>query len=150
MRDAARELADRLHLLRLAQLLLERVALGDVARDQRHAGGRARGVGHHGHGRLDRELRAVPAHMDDLEAERPGAPEVLERSGQLPASIGREDQLAHVTADRLFAPIAVDALGARVPALDEPVEPHRHDRVRRGLDQRGEAACDGLALDAVR
>ena len=33
MRDAARELADGLHLLRLAQLLLEPPLLGHVARD---------------------------------------------------------------------------------------------------------------------
>ena len=32
MRDAAGQLADRLHLLRLPQLLLELPALGDVAR----------------------------------------------------------------------------------------------------------------------
>ena len=33
MRDAAGEPADRLHLLRLAELLLERLAFGDVLRD---------------------------------------------------------------------------------------------------------------------
>ena len=33
VRDAAGELADRLHLLRLPQLLLDRAALGEVARD---------------------------------------------------------------------------------------------------------------------
>ena len=36
VRDAARELADDLQLLRLAQLLLERPLLGDVAADRQH------------------------------------------------------------------------------------------------------------------
>ena len=39
MRDAAGELADRLHLLRLAELVLELAALGDVAQHEQVAAG---------------------------------------------------------------------------------------------------------------
>ena len=42
MRDAAGELAQRLHLLALAELLLRRLQLGDVARFEQQIDDRAR------------------------------------------------------------------------------------------------------------
>src|SRR5207247_1886122 len=64
--DAAGELADRLHLLGLAQLLLERAPLRHVLRDRLEAVDRAVGAPHRAAGEADQDLLAVPALPHDL------------------------------------------------------------------------------------
>ena len=59
--DAAGELADRFHLLRLAKLGLQRLAMGDVDHDAAQAHDLAVGVAHRPEIALDREQRPVPS-----------------------------------------------------------------------------------------
>ena len=62
VRDAARQAADGLHLLRLAQLLLEALALGDVLADAERAGGPALRVPPHVVVPRDQPLLALLGH----------------------------------------------------------------------------------------
>ncbi len=66
MGDAARELADRLHFLGLAQLLLQRAPLRHVLRDSLEAFDRAAGAAHCAAGEPHQDLSTVPALPRDL------------------------------------------------------------------------------------
>src|SRR5205807_2171028 len=66
--DAARELADRLHLLRLAQLVLQHAPLGHVLRERLEAIDRAVAPPQRPAAQPHKDLPAVPALPRDLDA----------------------------------------------------------------------------------
>ena len=73
VRDPARQPANRLHLLRLAQLVFEQAPVGDVLHGADHADGRAAGVALHVGAFVHPADRAVAAHDAVLDVVRRGA-----------------------------------------------------------------------------
>ena len=158
MRDAAGELADRLHLLRLAQLALELAALalglaarGDVAQvaDVDVAVGR----GGDADRELDRELAAVGAHRGRLDqaaderalrrscANRAQAVVVAARAGARDDHVG--EQAAEHRRSRRWPK---HALGGGVELDDAAFAVHADDAVERRLDGRAQARLAALQL----
>ena len=135
--DAAGQLAERLHLLRLGELLLRPLErglrlppLGDVARDLHEADERAHLVAD----RLDHDARPeqalvaphAPA-LDDVLALVGGDLEGARRLAALLLLLGIEP--AEVLADDLGRRVLVDALRAHVPVGDVAVRVEHEDRV---------------------
>ena len=109
MRDPARELTDRLHLLRLAQLLLEHPPLGDVAQDEQMP------VGHELRRRADLEHQPATVLL--------AVPHVLLHALRDP--LGRQELvpvgLRAVRADEVVEPAAQElGPGARVKSGTQP------------------------------
>jgi len=148
VRDAAGELADGLHLERMPQLVLERLALREVAPD---------GVHHRlaielqdGQQHLDREGRAVGAHVIPLEAPAASLEGLGEHLVGLLEAVAairlrRRRDLRRVHAQHVLAtPDPQHAHGGRV-AVDEAVaHDHRHG-VRGVLEQ----LAVGVALEGA-
>ncbi|GJE45825.1 hypothetical protein AEGHOMDF_5025 [Methylobacterium soli] len=131
VRDAARELAHRLHLLGLAQLLLGPVLVGEVAADdveQRRVG--------LGHGRPhDGPILAVPgADAVDEARDRLPARQACHHRGGL-AMVGRVDDIQEGARQQLGLAPAEHLGPGRVDGLQEPVEAGRADQVVGGLPQ---------------
>ena len=116
MRDAAGQLADRLHFLGLPQLLFHRLALGDVARcrhdepvalmllghAREHDVDRARHAGHRAARRVTLVLASADASLEQTERE---------------LRLLDPENFLDRTADHLFARQTVAALGRRVEVL---------------------------------
>jgi hypothetical protein len=148
VRDAAGQLADRLHLLRLEQRFPRRVEMllglppfGEVARDLGEAQQRARraadGIDDH----MRPEVRAVLAHPPAFGLELAGALGRLQRGRRNAACdvlLGIEQR--EVPADHFPGCIALEALGAGIPARDVAGSVEHVDRiVGDGVDQQPEA-----------
>ena len=135
--DAAGELADRLHFLRLRELLarlferdLRLALLGDVAHQLGEADQLARLAADRVHHNAGEEAAAVLAHQPEIALEL-----ALARRGDerlvgdvvLALLLGQED--AEMAADDLVGLVTLDALGAVVPAAHAPVGVEHVDRV---------------------
>ena len=156
MRDAAGQLADRLHLLRLAQLALELAALafglaarGDVAQmaDVDVAVGRRRDADRE----LDRELAAVGAHrgrLDESPHERPfaGMGEPAQAFVVAGTQVLGNDHVGEEAAEHRRSRVAEAALGGGVELDDAPFAVHADDAVERRLDGRAQARLAALQL----
>src|SRR5690242_18698329 len=98
---------------------------------------------------LDREARAVRADRVDLDSavqyarlrarEEPGQ-SLAVRCSQL----GRDDQVGHVPADRLFAAVAKRALGGRIELEHAPAVIHRHHAIERSRERRAVSLLHGV------
>ena len=134
MRDAARELADGLHLLRLAQLLLEHAPLGDVAQDEQVP------VGHELRRRPDLEHEPAPVLLSvpDVLLHALGDPSGLQEHVPIGLRALGADEIVQSAAEQLVAPTPVE------PAR-RLVDPHEvalgvehgddvHRRVENGLE----------------
>ena len=158
MRDAAGELADRLHLLRLAQLLLRPLSASCASR---------RSV-------MSRVILAKPSRSPSLSwiasittlaqncepslrTRRPSASNLPSRTRRLEGArrhaggaVGFGVEAPEMLADDLACAIALDALGAGVPVGDDAVGVEHVDRVvAHALDQMLEAALGALALGGL-
>ena len=119
VREAAGQLADGFHLLRLAKLLLDRALLGQVARDLGEADQLARVVADRIDDHASPEPRAVLAHPPAFGFEAALARGGLQRDARDPRRailVGVEPR--KVLAHDLVGGIALEALGAGVPAAD--------------------------------
>ena len=136
VRDAAGELAERLHFLRLRELRLRalerflRVApLGDVAGDLGEADQLALLVADGVDDDVGKKLRAVLAHAPGLRLELAGGGGGRQRAvGQASGAVLVGVEHREVPADDFLGGVAFDAFGAGVPAF--------HDAVRIEHDQR--------------
>ncbi len=156
MRDAAGELADGIHLLRLEERLLRGIqrllrfaALGQIARHLGEADQPARRITH----RIDQdrrpEARAVLAHAPALRLEPALALGPVERDGgQAGLAILLGIEARKMLPDDLALGIALETLRARIPAHHEARRIEHIDRViRHALDEQAEsflAAPQGL------
>ena len=138
VRDAAGQLADRLHLLGLAQLLLHALARRDVADE---AGEDLLARKHYLADReLDREDRAVlalrlhrPADSDDPLL---AGPQIAFEVAVMGLGIGRGHQHVDVPADDLACGIAEQALGRVAEGLHDALGVDRDDGVGGGIQDR--------------
>ena len=147
VRDAAGELADRLHLLRLGELHLEVLLLGDVDEMQdQPAVAAARGSVEPARGRPPRLLSraALEAHLD-----RPGMRRAVGRGGELDrdlAAVLLVDEADQRLADQILRPGA-EQFAERAVRLLEPAEAVD----QRDADRRvGEEALEALARQPQR
>ena len=146
VRDPAGQAFDRLHLLRLPQLLLEHALFADVA----HVTGEGRIVSHPNPSdrQLDRKRRPVGTQPGELQA--PPENRALARAEMACEAFAmrlperrRDDQLDHLLPDHVGARVAEDRLRRRVE-LEHLAGAVDHDHgVERGIDHRTRA---GLAL----
>ena len=140
VREPARELADRLHLLRLRQLFFGALALAEVMNDADED--RAALLLRLADRQVDRECRAVLALADDLAADADdlglmGMQVVGEVAVVLPA-IGRGHQHLDVLADHFFGAIAEQTLTRGIEHKDaaggvdqdDPVDGSVYNRVQ--------------------
>ena len=150
VRHAAGEPSDRLELLRLAELFLERAPLGDVADEPREH--RAGVDADARDGQFDGELGAVGAAAAQLHlAARERAAsrrQVFVERAQLLATIGRRQQHLDVAAEHAEAGVAEHLLRGGVELADVQRVIHRDDRVVRRLENRALARF-ALAAGAV-
>src|ERR1700722_7689511 len=135
--DAAGELADRLHLLRLAQLLVGGEVLGDVAHETVEQPAAA--PAQRRHRQLDLDLLAVaPQRLDheplaeDLALA--GGKELREPLAVARAMRRRHDQIAELLADCLLERPAEDRRGLQIPVDDDAVLVHLGETIERGVD----------------
>ncbi|MGY3120706.1 hypothetical protein ACVWXQ_004643 [Bradyrhizobium sp. S3.14.4] len=149
MRDDAGELADRLHLLGLDQLLLGGALLGDVLDEIVDDGApaelerRAR--------RLDQDLVAVPMQQRRFE---PDADRRIRQFRQkphhaLPEAVAErlgDEEVDDVGAERLLARPSGEGLGLDTPFQDDAVRIGLNESVERGLDDGLGHLCAGLGL----
>ena len=145
VRDAAGELADRLHLLALRELLLERALLGDVEGvDDRRllvAGAVL--------DRIDVEAGAAVALGGDGGVDRPGlrrAPAMAASSAAVElVAVGPRDEVdqAPAAGHRLALGRSRRAQEGRVGAPDAAAAVDRRDRDRRVVEEAGEADLGG-------
>ena len=119
MRDAAGELADGVHLLRMAQPLLGGAALAHVLTHRENAGEAVLGIVERHVVPLAENLAAVPRHVLGRRVDLAAA------GGQLPEESldqrlrgRRRDEAERLPAAHLLEPVAKDALGRLVP-VDE-------------------------------
>ena len=132
VRDAARELADRLHLLRLPELVLEPAALGDVAQHEQVAAGDELGL------RADLEhapvavLLAVPDVLEHALGDALGFQEAR------PVGLGalRADQVVEPRTQQLLARAAVEPAGRIVDELEAALGIEHGDNVHRRVEDR--------------
>ena len=140
MREAAGELADRLHLLRLAHPLLAGPALGQVAGDLGEADEAAAVVADGGDDDVGPEARAVLAQPPALQlvfADIGGLGEGACRNAGGAVGLGIEAR--EMLADDLLALIALDALRAGIPAHDIAARiDHEDCVVGHRVDQQGQ------------
>ena len=141
VRDAARQAADGLHLLRLAEQLLAAsqrffrlLALAQVADEAGEQAQVIRRIA--AQGELDRKLAAVLAHGGDLDAPAEHAAftrgALARQAGPVLLAQGRRhDQLCQLAAQRLGARVSEHALGRRVELGDPPLVIDGDDRVER-------------------
>ncbi len=147
MRQAARELAHRLHLLRLKQRLLRplqfELGLTPFRQVPRHlgeadqfAGVIANGVDHHARPEPSPVLAQPPAFRE----EPPFAAGCLQRPpGELHRDVLGRIEGGEVPSDDLLGRIALDPLGARIPVGHDPLGIERENGVvRHPLDQQPE------------
>ncbi len=149
VRDAAGELADRLHLLGLDELLLGGALLGDVLDEIVDDGApaelesRAR--------RLDQDLVAVPVQQRRFE---PDADWRIRQLRQKPhhalseavAERLGDEEVDDVGAERLLARPSGQGLGLDTPFQDDAVRIGLNEGVERGLDDGLGHLCAGLGL----
>jgi hypothetical protein len=137
VRDAAGELADRFHLLRLDQLLLGKTLLADVpheiVEDIAVAAAKRRGRD------LDREFASVPVHRACLEPDAGGHPQFFADHflSPLPVRIAhpfRHQQIHHIGADRLFPGPPGQGFRLRPPLENDAVEISLKEGIERRLD----------------
>ena len=150
VRDPAGQPADRLHLLRLEELRLERHLLGLVAEARDEVDDGAAGIAHRCDARVRVEDPAVTA--GPLHAAPPGfaAPgRVQYRSVELvQMCFGRKGP--QVPPLRLRPGVAAFRLEGGVDVLDQAVRGGDHDALCRLLDRRGEAPALLLGAPALR
>ncbi len=132
VRDAAREPADRLHLLGLAELLLELAPLRDVLEQAERADRGAARVAQHRDRRADLDAPAVPAQEAALVVAQEAVliEPPLHAPGLLEAPRIHVD---HRGADHLVRPAPEHRLGAPAEVGDAAVPVGGDDRVRRVL-----------------
>jgi len=125
--DAAGEPADRLELLRLAQLFLQRAPTGDVAEESGHDPGAPR------HRQLEREVAAVGALPPQLElapCKRSAAGgQVLVERFQVNGAFRRGQQQLDVAAEDMEPVVTEHLLRRGVELADVQLLIHGHDRV---------------------
>ena len=130
VRDAAGQLADRFHLLRMPKLRLHRPALRHVARDLGEAEHLARGILDRVDDDVGEEARTVLAHAPGFRFE-PAVPQRRFESAQRHSGClvlgGIED--AEVAPDDLVAGIALDSFGAFIPGQHLAVAIDQEDRI---------------------
>ena len=131
MCDAACELPDRLQPLRMAQLLFEGFALGDVEEKADAADDLAFLVLQRCRRDDDLDGRAVLSRPFGLPVDRFAGEETFEGTGCL---LAREEGRRFV--DHLVGTPAEELLGARIPERDLALAPDGDDRKRRRIDQR--------------
>ncbi len=113
--DAARELADRLHLLSLAQLILQELALRDVTADP------IDDVRLRGQGPVDPSIRPVPGPQAQVEiGDTPSGPKGRERVLQRRAVLGM-NQGIEPDPDGFLRRIAQKAAPGRIGFAQDPV-----------------------------
>ena len=157
VRDAAGEAADRLHLLGVAQLLLEPLALGKGVprgRDVAEVGGEERLLRHvEPRDRdLDRELAPVGAHGSQLDPQAEdraaaGLEVTCEGLAMLVAERRRDDQVDHELPQRLVAEVAERLLGGRVEVDDATLVVDGDHAVEGGVEDRDLARVRLLELE---
>ncbi|MGY3456840.1 hypothetical protein ACVWW5_002290 [Bradyrhizobium sp. LM3.4] len=137
VRDAAGELADRLHLLGLDQLLLGGTLLGDVLDEIVDEG--ASPELERRAGRLDQDLVAVPVQQGRFE---PDADRRIRQFRQephhaLPEAVAQrlgDEEVDDVRAERLLARPTGQGLGLNAPLQDDTVRIGLNEGIERGLD----------------
>ena len=146
MRDAAGELADRIHLLRLAQLLLQLVAFGDIGERECHAFDLA-AIEHGGRIETDigqRTILAPSLHPDvtqSLARQR-----ARKKFVELGFVIRRHQKIG--LADRFVGAVSENLLSGPAPDHYGAVGRETDDRNRRRIDDRGQHFIRG-ALGAL-
>ena len=143
MRHAAGQLADRLHLLRLREILLQRALLGRVERVEHHAARFARVLG-----RREEQARRGPAF--DADVERRGIRLPRERrldrathGGGVPIGQAREDGARAV---RRLQRRRHELGESRVGALDLPLRVEHGDSHRRRVEEARETRFGGADI----
>ena len=140
--DAAGELADRLHLLRLAEALLQQLVLGDVRPEPDSADRAPLAVADHGGREVEVHHRPVapPApnlHAIDASVFERGAAQALE----LLALIARREGVR--LADHFLGAPAEDALGRGIPPGHDEIGVDADDPERRDSHERLEPVVRG-------
>jgi hypothetical protein len=122
-------------------------ALGEVARDFRKAAQHAVFVVQRADDDVGPEARAVGAHAPALVLEPPQARGLPQLDGR-PIAVARllRIEIREMLADDLVGLVALDALGALVPGLDDPLRVEDEDRVV--LDALDERLEEGFPADA--
>ena len=143
--DAARELADGLHLLRLAELLLEVVLAGDVALEADVADHLARGVAHRGDDHFRHVVVPVLPAVDEDAGEHSSGGERVPHPPVDLGSLHAALEEAGVLADGLGGAVAGHPLERRVDVLDRAGgvrdECHLARLRERGAEQRQFLGC---------
>ncbi len=124
VRDAGGEPADRFHLLRLAQLVLETIALAQVARDRRDADHLAV-ADQHPRLDVDRHARALARHELGAEGARRAVGALIDHLGDRVEVVGAEDPVG-IEHPQLFAQVAGGLLAAAIDGR-QPAAPIVHD-----------------------
>jgi hypothetical protein len=150
VRDAAGELAQRLHLLRLAQLVLRVLARGEVA-DEGDGARCTASYDELAHRELQREHAAVLAAPLD----HPGHADGARLAGPEPAVGGslaagrRGQQQVDVPAHNLHGGIAEQGLGGSVEGLDHALGVGDHDRLGCRVEDRLQPCLAPAPVDLV-
>ncbi len=131
VRDPAREAAHGLQLLRLAELILEVAALGDVPPDHENPGRRSGVVADGGGAALDQAPASALVADSHLDRDRGIA--LRHHRGDGLSVVGMHE-LHHVASDQLGGLVAEDGHGRRRDVADAPIEVVQVDHVARVLD----------------
>ena len=142
VRDAAGQLPDRFHLLRLPQLRFERPLQGDVALHHRGAHQPALAIANGRGGELDGHDLAVLPHAGGLVVVDRLARGKTRQDGPFLVAQPRRHQPVYGFTDHLVGGVAEDALSRRIPGADGPVEILADDRVVRRLHDGREPGTD--------
>ena len=146
VRNAARERADALELLRPEQARLHPLPFADVSRDHRATHHSARCIPHGRNGQRDVESAAVLPRVDSLEAlDALPAPEALHDCRILGYALQGEQRFERKPL-RFLLGIPVHPLRCNVPVLDGSIQAVGDDRVIGRFDQGREALARHVSL----
>jgi hypothetical protein len=132
VRDAAGELPDRLHLLRLAELVLEHAALGHVAQHEQMAAGEELGV----RADLEHPAAAVLLAVPDVLEHPLGDPLFGEEAGPIGLGALGADQIVEPHTDHLLARAPVEAARRIVDRKEAALGVEHGDDVHRRVENR--------------
>ena len=143
---AVDQAGDRVVVGEVAQLGLEALSLGYVARHARDAGDGAGGVEDRRRGQRHVDPAVAAPQRDGLAPGHPLArPHPLERAAEGLAGLGLQGDQRDGPPQRLVAGVAEQPLGAGVPGLDPAVGGEGEDRVVGGLDHRASRRASASA-----
>jgi hypothetical protein len=146
MRDPAGQPADRLHLLRVHQLLLEPLSIGDVREGHQHLRQGPVGVAHRLRGDLQVEARAVAARRLGLHVRDLVVAQLRQRGGRF---VGRLPEVEQRAARQLLPRrVAPQPLDRRVGEGQRAVQVGDGDRLRAGAED-GVEDAQPLLRDAA-